>query len=390
MTNLFDTLKNLYGDSPVPSLETKRVARELGVKVPSKYFAADLRVDRGLYNLPDIAPNTVPAGAPASAPAPAPALQPNALVADLNVVSTGFTQNLVPAKDPLFVPFGNFSTLKNVIKSNMFYPVFITGMSGNGKTFSVDQACAQLKRESIRVNFTIETDEDDLIGGFRLVNGETRFFKGPVIKAMERGAVLLLDEIDLGNPAKIMCLQSILEGKGYFIKKTGEFVTPAAGFTVVATGNTKGKGSDDGRFIGTNVLNEAFLERFPVTFEQEYPTVAVEKKILGAVFVDLAIQDDEFVSKLVDWADIIRKTFYDGGIDEIISTRRLVHIAKAFKIFDDRIKSIDMCINRFDEDTKASFRDLYAKLDAGVSLDGDSDVSDPLADADTTQDAVPF
>jgi MoxR-like ATPase len=391
MTNLFDTLKNLYGDSPVPSLETKRVARELGVKVPSSYFHKSLRVDRGLYNLPDIAPNTVPAGAPASAPAPAPALQPNALVADLNVVSTGFTQNLVPVKDPLFVPFGNFTTLKNVIKSNMFYPVFITGMSGNGKTFSVDQACAQLKRESIRVNFTIETDEDDLIGGFRLVNGETRFFKGPVIKAMERGAVLLLDEIDLGNPAKIMCLQSILEGKGYFIKKTGEFVTPAAGFTVVATGNTKGKGSDDGRFIGTNVLNEAFLERFPVTFEQEYPTVAVEKKILGAVFVDLAIQDDEFVSKLVDWADIIRKTFYDGGIDEIISTRRLVHIAKAFKIFDDRIKSIDMCINRFDEDTKASFRDLYAKLDAGVSLDGDLyDAGDPLADADTTQDAVPF
>ncbi|MDB4567565.1 CbbQ/NirQ/NorQ C-terminal domain-containing protein, partial [Pseudomonadales bacterium] len=199
----------------------------------------------------------------------------------------------------------------------------------------------------------------------------------------------LLDEIDLGNPAKIMCLQSILEGKGYFIKKTGEFVSPAAGFTVVATGNTKGKGSDDGRFIGTNVLNEAFLERFPVTFEQEYPSVAVEKKILSAVFEDLAVQDDEFVSKLVDWADIIRKTFYDGGIDEIISTRRLVHIAKAFKIFDDRMKSIDMCINRFDEDTKASFRDLYAKLDADVNLGGDSDVGDPLTNADTTQDA-PF
>jgi len=389
MTNLFDTLKSLYPDAPVPSLETKRVARELGVKVPSSYFHKSLRVDRGLYNLPDIAPNTVPAPAPASAPAPAPALQPNALVADLNVVSTGFTQNLVPVKDPLFVPFGNFSTLKNVIKSNMFYPVFITGMSGNGKTFSVDQACAQLKRESIRVNFTVETDEDDLIGGFRLVDGETRFFKGPVIKAMERGAVLLLDEIDLGNPAKIMCLQSILEGKGYFIKKTGEFISPAAGFTVVATGNTKGKGSDDGRFIGTNVLNEAFLERFPVTFEQEYPSVAVEKKILSAVFEDLAVQDDEFVSKLVDWADIIRKTFYDGGIDEIISTRRLVHIAKAFKIFDDRMKSIDMCINRFDEDTKASFRDLYAKLDADVNLGGDSDVGDPLTNADITQDA-PF
>lgn len=369
MNNLFDTLKSLYPNAPVPSLETKRVARELGVKVPSSYFHKSLRVGRGMYNLPDIAPNTVPAGAPASAPAPAPALQPNALVADLNVVSTGFTQNLVPVKDPLFVPFGNFSTLKNVIKSNMFYPVFITGMSGNGKTFSVDQACAQLKRESIRVNFTVETDEDDLIGGFRLVNGETRFFKGPVIKAMERGAVLLLDEIDLGNPAKIMCLQSILEGKGYFIKKTGEFVSPAAGFTVVATGNTKGKGSDDGRFIGTNVLNEAFLERFPVTFEQEYPAVSIEKKILAAVFEDLDIKDDEFVEKLVDWADIIRKTFYDGGIDEIISTRRLVHIAKAFKIFGDRIKSIDMCINRFDEDTKASFRDLYTKLDADVDLD---------------------
>ena len=375
MMNLYETLKSQYGDSPVPSLETKRVARELGVKVPSSYFHKSLRVDRGLYNLPTKAPNTVPDVAPATpaaSPAPSPALQPNALVADLNVVSTGFTENLIPAKDPLFVPFGNFTTLKNVLKSKMFYPVFITGMSGNGKTFSVEQASAQLKRETIRVNFTVETDEDDLIGGFRLVDGETRFFKGPVIKAMERGAVLLLDEIDLGNPAKIMCLQSILEGKGYFIKKTGEFISPAAGFTVVATGNTKGKGSEDGRFIGTNVLNEAFLERFPITFEQEYPSVAVEKRILKSVFDDLAVKDDEFVEKLVDWADIIRKTFYDGGIDEIISTRRLVHISKAFKIFGDRMKSIDMCINRFDEDTKASFRDLYSKLDENVSTDEDA------------------
>ena len=250
----------------------------------------------------------------------------------------------------------------------MFYPTFITGMSGNGKTFSVEQACAQLKREVIRINFTIETDEDDLIGGFRLVEGETRFFKGPVIKAMEMGAVLLLDEIDLGNPAKIMCLQSILEGKGYFIKKTGEYIKPVAGFTVVATANTKGKGSDDGRFIGTNVLNEAFLERFPVTCEQEYPTVAIEKRILNAVFEDLGTKDQDFSEKLVDWADIIRKTFYDGGIDEVISTRRLVHIAKAYKIFDDRMRAIDMCINRFDEDTKTSFRDLYTKLDADVEV----------------------
>ena len=261
----------------------------------------------------------------------------------------------------------------------LFYPTFITGLSGNGKTFSVEQACAQLKREVIRINFTIETDEDDLIGGFRLIDGDTRFFKGPVIKAMELGAVLLLDEIDLGNPAKIMCLQSILEGKGYFIKKTGEYIKPAAGFTVIATANTKGKGSDDGRFIGTNVLNEAFLERFPVTAEQEYPTPAVEKRILKAVFADLGLDDVPFIDKLTDWADIIRRTFFDGGIDDLISTRRLVHIAKAHKIFGDRMQAIDMCINRFDEDTKTSFRDLYTKIDEDA-ITTDDTVADPRFD----------
>ena len=293
-------------------------------------------------------------------------LEPTKLVKDLNIDTIGFTENLVPKIDKLFVPFGNFNMVKNVLKSNMFYPIFVTGLSGNGKTFSVEQACASLSRDTIRVNFTVETDEDDLIGGFRLVNGETKFFKGPVIKAMELGAVLLLDEIDLGNPAKIMCLQSILEGSGYFIKKTGEYIEPAEGFTVVATANTKGKGSEDGRFIGTNVLNEAFLERFPVTCEQEYPPVAIEKKILNKVFDSLGIIDKEFINKLVDWADIIRKTFYDGGVDEVISTRRLVHIAKAFSIFNDRMTSIDLCINRFDEDTKMSFKDLYTKIDADV------------------------
>jgi hypothetical protein len=314
-----------------------------------------LRVKRGFYQLESTQEDTAIA-----------ALQPNTLVKELNVETTGFTENLVPAVDPLFVPFGNFKTVKQIITSKMFYPVFITGLSGNGKTFSVEQACAQTKRETIRVNFTIETDEDDLIGGFRLVGGETKFFKGPVIKAMERGAVLLLDEIDLANPAKIMCLQSILEGKGYFIKKTGEFVTPKNGFTVIATGNTKGKGSEDGRFIGTNVMNEAFLERFPITCEQDYPSVNIEKKILAGVFADLGVTDGEFAEKLVDWADIIRKTFYDGGVDEIISTRRLVHIAKAYSIFGNRMVAIDMCINRFDEDTKQSFRDLYSKIDADV------------------------
>jgi MoxR-like ATPase len=256
----------------------------------------------------------------------------------------------------------------------MFYPIFITGLSGNGKTYMVDQACAATKREVIRVNFTVETDEDDLIGGFRLVNGETKFFKGPVIKAMERGAVLLCDEIDLANPAKVMCLQSILEGKGYFIKKTGEFITPAHGFTVIATANTKGKGSDDGRFIGTNILNEAFLERYPITCEQEYPSPNIERKILDKVFDSVGASDPEFAQKLVDWADIIRKTFMDGGVDEIISTRRLVHIVKAFAIFGDRMTAIEMCTNRFDDETKLSFRDLYAKLDENVNINSDESV----------------
>ena len=227
-------------------------------------------------------------------------------------------QNLIPQKDDSFVKFGNFGDVKKIIESRVFYPSFITGLSGNGKTFSVEQACAQLGRELIRVNITIETDEDDLIGGFRLVNGETVWHNGPVIEALERGAILLLDEIDLASN-KILCLQSVLEGKGVFLKKIGKFVQPTPGFNVIATANTKGKGSDDGRFIGTNVLNEAFLERFPVTFEQEYPTAAIETKILNKLCAD-----ENFCKRLADWADIIRKTFYDGGIEEIISTRRLV------------------------------------------------------------------
>ena len=273
-------------------------------------------------------------------------------------------QNLIPEKDDTFVSFGNFSDVKKIISSRIFYPIFITGLSGNGKTFGVEQACAQLKREIIRVNITIETDEDDLIGGFRLVDGATVWHNGPVVEALQRGAVLLLDEVDLASN-KILCLQSILEGKGVFLKKIGKFVTPADGFQIFATANTKGKGSDDGRFIGTNVLNEAFLERFPVTFEQEYPSAANEYKILHKVATSLAVADLDFLKRLCDWADIIRKTFYDGGIEEIISTRRLVHIVQAYEIFGDRIKAITNCINRFDEDTKQSFLDLYTKVDAG-------------------------
>ena len=276
-------------------------------------------------------------------------------------------RNLVPDKDPNYVPFGNYTDVKKIIQSKIFYPTFITGLSGNGKTFSVEQACAALNRELIRVNITIETDEDDLIGGFRLVNGETVWHNGPVIEALERGAVLLLDEVDLASN-KILCLQSILEGKGVFLKKIGRYVKPAPGFNVIATANTKGKGSEDGRFIGTNVLNEAFLERFPVTFEQAYPSVKTEFKILQGLAATLNIKDDEFCQRLVDWGDIIRKTFYDGGIEEIISTRRLVHIIRAYAIFKNKAKSIEVCVNRFDDETKQAFMELYDKVDADVEF----------------------
>ena len=280
-------------------------------------------------------------------------------------------QNLIPTLDTTFVKFGNFSDVKKIVQSGIFYPTFITGLSGNGKTFSVEQACAQAKRELIRVNISIETDEDDLIGGFRLVDGNTVWHNGPVVEALQRGAVLLLDEIDLASN-KILCLQSVLEGKGVFVKKIGKFVKPAHGFNVIATANTKGKGSEDGRFIGTNVLNEAFLERFCVTFEQQYPNPTTEHKILTAKAVEVGIQllDDrqpcentEFCKRLVDWADIIRKTFYDGGIDEVISTRRLTHIIRAFSIFNNKEKAIKMCLNRFDDETKQSFMELYDKVD---------------------------
>ena len=290
------------------------------------------------------------------APAAAPAIQ----------------QNLIPSKDENYVPFGNFSDVKKIIQSGIFYPTFITGLSGNGKTFSVEQACAALNRELIRVNITIETDEDDLIGGFRLVDGNTVWHNGPVVEALERGAVLLLDEVDLASN-KILCLQSVLEGKGLFLKKTGRYVQPAKGFTIVATANTKGKGSDDGRFIGTNVLNEAFLERFALTFEQEYPTPSIETKILIRIAASLGKHDEEFCTNLANWADIIRKTFKDGGIDEVISTRRLVHIMRAYAIWNDRMKAIKVCVNRFDEETKQSFIELYDKIDADVNTEEESE-----------------
>ena len=343
------SLQNLYGESVTTGDLRAWCAMNGTTYATVSKKLEEYKVGRGKWNLEVTKETVEELEVTYSAPAALPAVE----------------QNLIPQKDDSFVQFGNFTDIKKIIKSGIFYPSFITGLSGNGKTFSVEQACAQMGRELIRVNITIETDEDDLIGGFRLVNGETVWHNGPVIEALERGAILLLDEIDLASN-KILCLQSILEGKGVFLKKIGKWVAPKKGFNVIATANTKGKGSDDGRFIGTNVLNEAFLERFPVTFEQEYPTAAVEQRILNKI-----CDDADFCKRLSDWADIIRKTFYDGGVDEIISTRRLVHIIRAFSIFKKRSKAIEVCVNRFDDETKASFLELYAKIDATVDEDAD-------------------
>jgi len=281
--------------------------------------------------------------------------------------SPSMNENLIPEVNSQYVPFGNYNDVKKIIQSKLFYPVFITGLSGNGKTQSVLQACAQLKRELIRVNITIETDQDDLLGGYRLVDGNTVWFDGPVVEAMTKGSILLLDEIDLASN-KIMCLQSVLEGKGVFLKKINRYVKPAPGFNVFATANTKGKGSDNGMFIFTNVLNEAFLERFPVTFEQEYPNFSIEKKILLNYMKTLDCIDDDFATKLVTWSELIRKTFFDGGCDEIISTRRLIHIIQSFAIFGNKKKAIECCVNRFDQDIKESFIDFYDKIDGGEEI----------------------
>ena len=346
-------LRKLYG-SEVAGADIRAFCIQKGIAYPTATRRLeDYKVGRGKWNL-ELTEAKEQLERAVGAPPAAPAGE----------------MNLVPVKDANFVSFGNFTDLKKIVKSGMFYPTFITGLSGNGKTFGVEQACAQLGRELIRVNITIETDEDDLLGGFRLVDGSTAWHDGPVIEAMRRGAVLLLDEIDLASN-KILCLQSILEGKGLFIKKTGQYIQPAAGFNVIATANTKGKGSDDGRFIGTNVLNEAFLERFPITFEQEYPSASIETKMLVKYAESLGVEDKKFCKHLCDWSDIIRKTFYDGGVDEVISTRRLVHIIRAYSIFGDKSKAVTICLNRFDDETKQAFMGLYDKIDADFQTVGE-------------------
>ena len=349
-----------YGTDTLTRGEINALVKSKKLKNPSWLKTDKYKVERGTYKLP-LEGKTTENEQLMEAPVEEKKTEAAYVVSSL-------TGNIVPKKDPVFVSFGNYPDVKNIIKSGQFYPVFITGLSGNGKTMGVTQACAELKKELIRVNITIETDEDDLLGGYRLKDGQTVWQNGPVIEAMERGAVLLLDEIDLASN-KIMCLQPILEGSGVFVKKINKFVKPKDGFTVIATANTKGQGSEDGKFIGTNVLNEAFLERFPITFEQSYPTAKIEKKILTNTLKAAGKTDDKFVDKLTTWADVIRKTYFDGGVDEIISTRRLVHITQAFAIFDDKMKAIKMCTNRFDDDTKNSFVELYTKVDAGANAE---------------------
>ena len=362
-----EALYKKYGRTDISRSEINDLVKSGEISNPSWLKSDKYKVSRGVYSLP-IAGNDF---SPTLTDVPLVPEEPKEpVVAKAAFVVSSLIGNIVPDKDPVFVPWGYFKDIKKIVSSKAFYPIFVTGLSGNGKTMNVSQACAAANRECIRVNITIETDEDDLLGGYRLQDGQTVWQDGPVIEAMKRGALLLLDEIDLASN-KIMCLQPILEGNGVFLKKINQFVKPAKGFNVIATANTKGQGSDDGKFIGTNILNEAFLERFPITIEQAYPTNKIETKILLNVMSDKKLTsavDSEFATSLVTWADIIRKTYYEGGVDELISTRRLVHIVEAFSIFKNKMKAIEMCTNRFDLDTKTSFLDLYTKIDAGEDV----------------------
>ena len=351
-----DSATEMFGIGTVINKQQVREASANAGVPLAGWFMKQYKVAHNQFKLPgEVAPTTI---------VNTPTETESAVV---NLIASNMErQNLVPSAFEGFVPWGHFKDIKQIVKSGIFYPVFTTGLSGNGKTLMIEQVHAEMGKELIRVNITIETDEDDLLGGFRLVNGETKFVPGPVVEAMERGCTLLLDECDLGSN-KLMCLQPVLEGKGVYLKKVNKWITPKEGFNVMATANTKGKGSEDGRFIGTNILNEAFLERFAITIEQPYPAASVEKKIVLGSMKKYGVVDEDFATNLVTWSEVIRKTFFDGGVDELISTRRLDHIAKSFSIFKDKQKSIELCVSRFDQDTKESFLDLYSKIDAGVN-----------------------
>lgn len=356
-TAFVEAAESLFGVRSILTRDgIEHVCEEKGLSFPYWLVTkSEFRVDRGRYQLPSIG-TKVKTQEKVEEP----------MTVDLNVVAlrqpkmVDESDTSIPEKYPDYVPFGFYNDLRNVIKSGDFYPVFITGLSGNGKTLMVEQVCATLGRECLRVNISIETDESDLLGGPTLINGNVVNRDGPVLQAMKRGAVLLIDEVDRGSN-KLMCLQGILEGKPYYNKKSGEMVYPKDGFTVIATANTKGRGSEEGKYL-SQILDDAFLERFPITVEQEYPDSKTEKKILTPL-----IDDAEFVDRLVQWADIVRQSFTQGAVDEIISTRRLVHIAKAYKIFDNRMKAIELCVARFDTETKEAFLDLYSKVDAKVT-----------------------
>ena len=384
--------KELFGTLDVTKANMDTVSATYNICIPQECrFAEKVSVSPVTRRLPvteEVPAPLMPVAETILRPvAPAPVTEtavemPTPTAARTSATALDTTISFIPKTDKSFVSWGNVTDIKRILKSRLFFPIYLTGMSGNGKTFGIEQICAKLGREMIRVNFTAETDEDDLFGGFRLVNGETVFQYGPVVEAMKRGAVLLLDEVDLGS-SKIMALQSVLEGKGYFIKKRAEWIEPADGFTIIATANTKGKGSDDGRFIGTNVMNEAFLDRFSVTMYQPYPPEATEKKILTKAAESFGIASEslgKFIPNLTMWGDIIRKTFEEGGVDEIISTRRLVDIIKSYSIFGDRGKAIKMAIERFDDETRESFMSLYEKIDAGIATDATSEVTDEVAD----------
>jgi len=370
-TEIVRGLEKGFPDREVTMKQLMEWAENEGLSkyAPSFIWKSGNKVRRGVFRIPEIGANVADAKV-AFVPMAIEEKKEVALATNVIEFPKNETESYVPAKVGNYVKFGHYADVKTIKKSGQFYPIFITGLSGNGKTMMIEQVHADLKKELFRVNITIETDEDDLIGHYALIDGKTVWQDGPVVLAMERGATLLLDEVDLASN-KIMCLQPVLEGNPLLIKKEGRIVRPKTGFTVMATANTKGKGSEDGRFIGTNILNEAFLERFPITVEQEYPSVSVEKKIINKLMTSLNCLDEEFSGKLVDWADLIRKTFYDGGVDEIIATRRLVHIVHAFSIFKDRMKAIAMCVARFDDQTKDTFMDLYSKLDDKVSMPSD-------------------
>jgi len=363
-----DAATEMFGEGAIMTkAQTKEAAAKANLPYPS-WFRKKCSVGYNAYKLPS-------EGAVVEATTTATTGEENAVV---NLLASNMEkQNLIPAAFEGFVAWGNFSKIEKVVKSGLFYPIFVTGLSGNGKTLMIEQVHAKMKKELIRVNITIETDEDDLLGGFRLVNGETKFVPGPVIEAMERGCTLLLDECDLGSN-KLLALQPVLEGKGVFLKKINKWIIPKDGFNVMATANTKGKGSEDGRFIGTNILNEAFLERFAITMEQPYATAATEKKIVVNSMKKYGEVDEGFATNLITWAEVIRKTFYDGGVDEVISTRRLDHIVKAFAIFGNKMEAIELCVARFDDDTKESFLDLYTKIDAGINVTEETEIPNAL------------